>query len=113
MRKVAHIAMIIFLALYAASAVAHSVNASVMKIEMVASEEADMEMSDCLGCDVDEDAAAGPACDMVCTSPFAATFPASPGLVLTAPLPLERRISEVQATGRTGSPEPFPPRTLS
>ncbi|RNF34988.1 hypothetical protein A7A09_008350 [Paracoccus methylarcula] len=112
MRKFAHIVMTLFLALYAAGAVVHSASASAMTIEMVTSAEQGMEMSGCEGCEIDEDAATGgPACDMICTTPVAATFAVLPGPVLEASLLRERPLGEILSIGRTGSPEPFPPRT--
>lgn len=108
-----HIAMALFLALYAAGAVAHSVSGSAMTIEMLTASETGMDMRDCQDCDLGGDAAAaGMICDMVCTTPLAATTAESPGPILLAPLPLQRRHSEILAIGRNGSPEPAPPRTL-
>lgn len=114
MRKITHIVMTLFLALYAASAVVHSASASAMTIEMVTSAEQDMEMSDCQGCGIDEDAAAGggQACNIICTTPVAAIFAVSPGPILTTSLLQERTLSEILSIGRSGSPEPYPPRTL-
>ncbi|WP_076524596.1 hypothetical protein [Paracoccus saliphilus] len=113
MRKIAYIVMALFLALYGASTAAQAASASAMTIEMVTSAEPGMNMANCQACEIDEDTTAGGlACGMVCTPPLAATFTASIGPIMAPHLPQERPSSKILATGLTGSPDPFPPRTL-
>lgn len=100
------------LALFAASIVVHSAGATSMSLKMALGDAGAANMADCQGCGTDTDGEdSGPTCDIVCTVSFAAslgqidTF--NPHFAHVArPLLVEH------LAGRTGLPEPYPPRTL-
>lgn len=100
------------LALFAMGIVVHSAGATTMSLKMALGDVGAADMADCQGCGADTDSEeAGPTCDIVCTVSFAAdlgqvdTF--SPRFAELATLQLVEHL-----TGRTGLPEPYPPRIL-
>lgn len=98
------------LALFAAGVIVHSAGATSMSLKMALGDAGVVDMVACQGCGTDvEDT--GSTCEIICTVSFAAnlgqvdTF--RPHFAHVArPLLVER------LAGRTGLPEPYPPRTL-
>lgn len=112
MVKFVRIFVFALLTAFAVSSVAHATSSTTMSIKMALAGGGAMDMADCQGCGTDTDGEdSGPTCDIVCTVSFAAslgqidTF--NPHFARVArPLLVER------LAGRTGLPEPYPPRTL-
>lgn len=100
------------LALFATGIIVNSASATSMSLKMVLANASVADMADCQGCGTDSDSEeSGPNCDIVCTISFAAslgqvdTF--SPRVAEPATLQSANHLA-----GRTGPPEPYPPRTL-
>lgn len=100
------------LALFTAGIVVHSAGATSMSLKMALADAGVADLADCQGCGTDTDSEeGGPTCDIVCTVSFAASL----GQVDTfsprfAELARPQRVEHL--AGRTGLPEPYPPRTL-
>lgn len=100
------------LALFAVGTVVHSAGATSMSLKMALSDAGLTDMADCQGCGTDTDGEDnGPTCDNVCTVSFAASLgqvdTVSPDIAhVTRPLLVQH------LAGRTGLPEPYPPRLL-
>jgi hypothetical protein len=108
MRSRSHILALVLVAVLALGAFAHAVSMTTMTVDMALTEGGAMSMDDCDDCGSDD---AGAACDYVCGPNFVAT-----AIVEQAqPSPIAGRdaAGHVGAiVGRTGPPEPYPPRTL-
>lgn len=103
----------VLLVVFAAGSVVHVASATTMSLEMALSDGAAMKMADCEGCDAGEDGGeSGQACDIVCIAPFTATLVPETALGprVVAELPAPPGVRDV--VGRTGPPDPYPPRTL-
>jgi hypothetical protein len=103
----------VLLVVFAAGSVVHVASATTMSLEMALVDGAAMEMADCEGCGTGGDGGeSGLACDIVCIAPFAATLGPenAPGLRVVAESPAPSGVRDV--VGRTGPPDPYPPRTL-
>lgn len=109
MSKIARILAVVFLAVFAAGTAAHAAAATDMSLKMsMASMDAGGDM-DCTGCPGDEGQAA--ACDQFCvTTPAALCAPAGIGLPDGADV--VAILLGSRPDGRTGPPEPYPPRTI-
>lgn len=101
--------LIVLLALFAAGTAAHAASAS-MSVAMMLAGESGSTMPDCDGCGTDGDGGdVAATCDTVCVAPLAATADAGPSL--TVPFVDHRYAEDAGAhTGRTGDPDPYPPR---
>jgi hypothetical protein len=103
---------IALLALFAAGIIVHSAGATSMSLKMALGDAGVADMADCQGCGTDTDGEdTGPTCEIVCTVSFAA----SPGQVDTAGPDIAhvaRPLLVQHLAGRTGPPEPYPPRIL-
>lgn len=100
--------LIALVAAFAVGTVAHSASVTVMDVEMALSS-ADMGMSDCQGCpDADGQALS---CDSICVTPVMAVLPS-----IRTSLPPATSCTacfEVRSVaGRTGPPDPYPPRSI-
>lgn len=109
MDRLARIFAIILLAAFAMGTVAHAVRATTMALAMSPAAMAGGDMGDCDACPPDDGKA--PLCGQACLAPFAA-IAAAVGIELpllaaeTAASPLKEMV------GRTGPPDPSPPRTI-
>lgn len=97
------------LAVVAASSVVHAASATSMPVTMALADHALSDEADCEGCDGDSDVDV--VCDIACTASFLA------GLVedrAAAPRPAASHAALRAGTlrGRTGAPDPHPPRRL-
>ena len=97
---------------FAGGSVANVTSATTMSLKMALADGGAMDMADCQGCGSDSgDNNGGIDCDMVCVAPILAN------LNLEVSVPAVIGISPSASAfydlvGRTGPPEPYPPRTL-
>jgi hypothetical protein len=106
MKPIARIFAVVLLAAFAASTVAHAASITTMSLSMSLADTGDEDMADCTGCPGQSKAMS---CDLPCTAPFAATAAAqgSKSPALQSELMVA---AATHAYGRTGPPEPYPPR---
>ncbi|TIM31410.1 MAG: hypothetical protein E5Y63_07190 [Mesorhizobium sp.] len=106
MSKLARILAFVFLAAFAAGTAAHSAASTDMSLKMSMSG-MDGGMSDCQDCPNDDGQVA---CDQFCVTSMAAICPPAaaelPHVAGIVSLP-----TAAPSDGRTGPPEPYPPRT--
>lgn len=111
MSKVARILTFVLLAAFAASAIVHTAGTTNMSLKMALADTAGMDMAECTDCDFgSNDDQASQSCDTVCVISFLATITADKPLKA----PVKTRTSgdsEFTFAGRTGPPEPYPPRS--
>jgi hypothetical protein len=118
MRKIGSLLVIVFLAMFAASTIVHTMSANAMVLDMVQdmamSEDGAMSMADCRGCIADEGGKAGvAACDLTCTAPIAGTLGESGGLVKVVLLSRPERLPAGNLPlGLRSQPDLFPPIAL-
>lgn len=113
MSKLARILVVALLAVFAAGSVVHATVATTMIVNMTFADDGLMDMADCASCDTDENGdESGLVCDFVCTAPFIAGL--GPATALSLPAAVSRAAStgSYDFVGRTGPPDPYPPRTL-
>lgn len=112
MQPLARILMIVLVAAFAAGSVAHAASATSIAVKMALAGAGGMNMTDCEWCgtDGDDDDADG-TCDLVCVTTLIATVGCD-----TVPQPPVMTHAAGESVcgfvGRTGPPEPYPPRTL-
>jgi hypothetical protein len=110
MDRLARIFAIVLLAVFAAGTVAHAANVTSMSLAMSPTAMADGDMGDCDGCPPGDDGKAS-LCGQICLAPFAA-------ILVAAGLELPVMTADIAASpaeeiaGRTGPPDPAPPRTI-
>lgn len=101
--------MIMMLAAFAAGTVVHAANAATMSAKMTLAVIDGADMGDCQDCPDGSDDMQP--CDNACVSPILAVVPSGqpglPGAETTTESPVLQSVS-----GRTGLPEPYPPRTI-
>lgn len=107
--KPIRMAVIALLALFAVSTVTTAAGATVMSL---ATAMADMDMADCVGCDDDGSGPDGLACDIVCFTPMVGILDGGIASDYVAPSPVPKPVATFTHPGRTGPPDPFPPRAL-
>ncbi|UWQ43976.1 hypothetical protein K3718_21680 (plasmid) [Leisingera aquaemixtae] len=114
MQKFVHMLAIMFLALFAASSVVHTVSANSMALDMAAAAVDTDIMPDCQGCEADEAGTSNVgSCDIDCTTPGIAMLDAAPGpLNAVFPWRQYRMTGMALPSGLRGVPDPFPPRSL-
>jgi len=111
MQKFARLFALILLAAFAAGSVVHAASATSMSVKMALSDSAAMDMADCEGCGSDDSSDGTLTCDIVCIAPLVASL--SPDSFLAARPSSSPKVSDsYDYVGRTGSPEPYPPRIL-
>lgn len=112
MQKFARILVIAVLAAFAAGSVVHVASATTMSVKMALSDTGAMDMADCEGCGSSGgDGDGGLTCDIVCLAPLLANL--SPdGVLAVSPGASPTSPAFYDFVGRTGPPEPYPPRTL-
>ena len=104
---------VVLLVVFAAGSVVHVASATTMSLKMALADGPAMDMADCEGCGTGGDGdESGMACDIVCIAPFTATLSQEnpQGLRIVAESPAPSGVRDV--VGRTGPPDPYPPRTL-
>ena len=105
------ITIVTLLALFVAGVTMHSVNATEMPLKMAMSDGGSVKMADCQGCGDDDDEKT-PSCDIVCMVSFVATLTPPADTARSQDIVMYIRQATDDMTGRTGPPEPFPPRIL-
>tara|TARA_R110000787_G_scaffold262422_10_gene368035 strand:+ start:509 stop:850 length:342 start_codon:yes stop_codon:yes gene_type:complete len=112
MKKFVRILMIALIAAFAVGTVAHAASNTAMSLKMVLADGGAMDMADCQGCGFDGDGEnEGLSCDIVCVSPLLANLGVEAQVLQVSRPSLSTR-SFYDLAGRTGPPEPYPPRTL-
>lgn len=108
MRNLARILAVVFLAAFAAGTAAHAAAATDMSLKMSMATMNDG-MADCHDCPGDDGQAS--ACDQFCVTTLSAICPPA-----TEELPhvaaLASSLPAEPSDGRTGPPDPYPPRTI-
>ena len=114
MQKFVHMLAIMFLALFAASRVVHTVSANSMALDMAAAAVDTDIMPDCQSSEADEAGTSNVgSCDIDCTTPGIAMLDAAPGpLNAVFPWRQYRMTGVALPSGLRGVPDPFPPRSL-
>lgn len=113
MSKFVRILVVALLAVFAAGSVVHATSTTTMAVKMALADGDTMEMADCTGCDTDgrgDDG--GLACDLVCTAPFVADLATKFDLSGPVGVSTAGQKGIYDFVGRTGPPDPYPPRTL-
>ena len=108
MVRYARIFMIVVLAAFAAGTVVHAANAATMSAKMTLAVIDGADMGDCQDCSDGNDNM--PPCDNVCISPILAVVPSGQPSLLGAETTTESPVLQ-SVIGRTGSPDPYPPRS--
>ena len=109
MRKFVRILVFTLLAAFATSTVVHAAGTTTMAVKMALTDGGGME-AECKGCDMDKNGdQAGLSCDIGCIVPFVANLghdtALSPRLAAS-----HEAWGLFDSVGRTGPPEPYPPR---
>lgn len=113
MSRFVRIIVVAFLAVFAAGSVVHAASTTTMAVKMALADSGPMDMADCTECDAGSNGdEGGPTCDLVCTAPFVADL--GTGNILSGPVAVSTATPKgvYDFVGRTGSPEPYPPRAL-
>ena len=110
--KLVRIFVFALLTAFAVGSVAHATSATAMSLKMALADGGAMDMADCQGCGSDNEGDdGGLGCDMVCVAPLLANLsPEGSVPAVTGISPSARAFYDL--VGRTGPPEPYPPRTL-
>ena len=97
---------------FAGGSVANVTSATTMSLKMALADGGAMDMADCQGCGSDNEGDdGGLGCDMLCVAPLLANLsPEGSVPAVTGISPSARAFYDL--VGRTGPPEPYPPRTL-
>lgn len=113
MSKFVRILVVVMLAAFAVGSVANATSATTMAVEMALTDIGPMDMADCTGCVADGTGGKnGQACDIVCTAPFVAELSAAAGFNAALAVSTVAPNGACASAGRTGSPNPYPPRSL-
>ncbi len=109
MRICPRIFVVVLLAVFVAGTVANAAIAIPMSADMSLAPADDAGMAGCFGCSLDCDEVTN--CDQVCVVPFAAIAPFA-SLDLPAIAPRIGIGAAARSVGRTGPPDPAPPRAI-
>jgi hypothetical protein len=108
MSKLARILAIVFLAAFAAGTAAHAAAATDMSLKMSMATMDDGGMADCRDCPGDDGQASE--CDQFCMTTLSAICPPATA-ELPHVAPLVPSLPAEPSDGRTGPPDPYPPRS--
>lgn len=108
MARYVRILMIIVLAAFAAGTVVHAANAAAMGAKMTLAAIDGADMGDCQDCA--DGTGDMPSCGNACVSPILAVVPSGQPSLQGAETTTENPILQ-SVIGRTGPPDPYPPRT--
>lgn len=108
-RRSVRILTIVLLAAFAAGSVAHAASATVMDVTMALAGAGGTDMPECDGCADGDDNP--PPCNGLCVAPLLAM--SNPGPILHPVVDAQTGdASTHDVVGRTGPPDPSPPRTI-
>ena len=110
MPKFVRILAVALLAVFAAGSVVHATSTTTMAVKMALGDGGTMDMADCTDCDAGGDG--GLVCDLVCTAPFVADLGTESVVRVPVPVSTAAPNGVCDFVGRTGPPDPHPPRTL-
>lgn len=112
MVKPVQILVFALLTAFAVGSIAHAAGTTTMSLKMALGDAGVVDMADCQGCGTDTDGDEGGLdCDVVCVAPILAYLSPEEGVpAVTGLTPSVRAFYNL--VGRTGPPEPSPPRTL-
>ncbi|MEK1854244.1 MAG: hypothetical protein AAAC48_20855 [Phyllobacterium sp.] len=110
MDRVVRIFAIVLLAVFAAGTVVHAANVTSMSLARSPTAMADGDMGDCDGCPPGDDGKAS-LCGQICLAPFA-VIPAAAAFEVAVMAADVAASPAEEITGRTGLPDPPPPRTI-
>ena len=112
MQKLARILVMAVLTVFAVGSVVHVASSTTMSVKMALSDTGTMDMADCEGCGSSGgDGDDGLTCDIVCLAPLLANL-IPDGVLAVGPGASPTGPDFYDFVGRTGPPEPYPPRTL-
>lgn len=113
MQLIARLMLFAVLAVFAVSSVAHAAGSAAMTADMVVSDVATMDMTECDACDDPESGTMGISCDFVCSAGGLAAVLAQQCEAITV-TPGEAAMSSVPGDfrGLTSPPAKHPPRIL-
>lgn len=110
MARYVRIFMVMMLTAFAAGSVVNAANATSMNMQMALSSLDSGDMGDCQDCpDGGDDMQV---CDNVCVSPILAVVPSGQTGLPEARTRTESLVLQ-SVTGRTGLPDPYPPRSIT
>ena len=112
MANLVRMTVTVLLALFAAITVVHAARATAMSLEMAMTDDVGMDMADCVGCDDDGSRSSGLACDIACVTPMVGILDGSAASDVVVPSSVLKPVPAFTFSGRTGPPDPFPPRAL-
>ncbi|ORE91769.1 hypothetical protein ATO13_19295 [Stappia sp. 22II-S9-Z10] len=113
MQSFVRILVVALLAVFAAGSVAHVASTTTMAIKMAFADTGAIDMADCTGCDADDDGDDGVlVCNLVCSAPFVADLRTESAVNMLAVVSMAEPTGLSDFVGRTGPPDPYPPRTL-
>jgi|TARA_Y100000815_G_scaffold144340_1_gene130620 hypothetical protein len=107
MKRYVRILTILMLAVFAAGSVVHTANSASMNTTMALTA-FDNDMGDCQDCPDGSDNMLS--CDYICVSPLSAILPSGES-GLPAAVTITEKSVDRSMTGRTGLPNPYPPRS--
>lgn len=112
MQRWVRILAVALLAAFSVGSVVHAASATTMSVTMALADHGAMDMADCDACCPGPDESGDcVACDAVCLAPLVANLGPGGALSISARVPLAG-CAIPDFVGRTGQPEPFPPRNL-
>lgn len=109
MARDVRIFIIMMLAAFATGTVVHAANAATMSAKMTLAVIDGADMGDCQDCSDGNDDM--PQCDNVCVSPVLAVAPSGQPSLSAAETTPENLVLQ-SVIGRTGPPDPYPPRSI-
>ncbi len=113
MKSITRLILVVFLAVFAASTVAHTTGSAAMAASMITANDPAMAMADCEACGGSDASAGGIACDFVCGIGALAALPApSCDGITRLPGQAVKFAQAREFRGLTSPPAKRPPRTL-
>lgn len=112
MSSLARIFFVALLAVFAAGSVGNAANATTMAVKMALADTGTMDMATCTDCDADGGDDDALVCDFVCTAPFVADLSMESAVSIPVSVSTDEPTGVYDFAGRTGPPDPYPPRTL-
>lgn len=112
MKGLAHFLAAVLVALFAAGSVVHTVGAAVTDLKMAVAAADGMNMPDCEGCGTGGGDDPASICDIPCITPALAALDVAAAIPRPISVAAQSVPTDHSLTGRTGPPDPYPPRPL-